>query len=138
MKERNRFMRKWLMVVVLVISVTFVRCTTFGTGFRATVRGGTNWEYLGATTDKVHVFYDPKTITHSNSIIKFQVRIVNELEYESFGWQEVDCARNEFRGFSFTVYDKYYRLVDSQAPDTPWTSIPPKSVAEKLKKKYCR
>ena len=121
------------MVAVLVMSVTFVRCMP------ASHRAGTDWKYLGYTpTHKAHCFYDPKTITHSNNIIKFQVRIVNELEYEAFGWQEVDSARNEFRGFSFTRYDKYYRLVDSQVPDIPWTSIPPKSVAEKLKKKYCR
>src|SRR4030042_1415022 len=92
---------------------------------------------MGVGTDKYHFFYNPKTISYSYHIIKFEWRGVDQLGYEYLGSHEVDCARSEFRTFNRSCYDKHYRSV-GQLPDEPWQSIPPNSLLDVFKKRYCR
>jgi hypothetical protein len=129
-------MKKLSVAFVLIICAILCGCATKFEPANPEAFG-TRWELLGVDTNKLQSFFDPKSITRFDSIIKFKCRSVDTYGIETIEWAELDCERNMIRFFDSIRYDKYYRDL-GKLPDLPWQDIPKKSVLYRNRSIFCK
>jgi len=130
-------MRKLSVSVILVICSILIGCATKFQPANPEAFGR-SWTLMGVNAENMaQIFYDPKTVTYSGSIVRFDIRAVDTLGYESLGVNELDCEKSMLRIVNTVTYDKNHRSVGPQ-PDSPWLNIPPKSIIDVNKSRFCK